>query len=197
MLTPNSPQAVPYPAANEFFDFVDQSFGHYPLWLCPFRQRGQSPQSPCGPLAEKPASKYPEMLLNFGVWGPGPKERRAFVEANRRLEHKIEDLNGRKWLYAHTYNTEEEFWNMYDRKSYDALRAKYNATYLPTIYDKVKVDVDAEERAMRESWVIWLLALFWSIWPLSGLYGVYSAAMGGNYLLPRQKRWGRVQKSKG
>lgn len=86
---------------------------------------------------------------------------------------------------------------MYDRKSYDALRAKYNATYLPIIYDKVKIDVDAEERAIRESWTIWLLALFWSIWPLSGLYGVYNAAMGGNYLLPRQKRWGRVQKSKG
>jgi hypothetical protein len=32
--------------------------------------------------------------------------------------------------------------------------AKYNATYLTTTYDKVKVDVDAEEKALRESWTV-------------------------------------------
>ena len=186
--------AVPYPVATEFLEYVDRSFGHYPLWLCPIHQRGKSSQAPLGPLAEKSNPNIPEKLLSFGVWGPGPSDRRAFVEANRRLEHKILELNGRQWLYAHTYHTEKEFWAMYDRESYDALRAKYDATYLPNIYDKVKVDVDAEEKAIKESWVLWFLALFWSIWPLSGLYGVYKAAVGGDYLLPHTAKWNHVQK---
>ncbi len=174
--------AVPYTAAEEFLHYLDQSFGHYPLWLCPLRQTGKIPGSPHGLLAEKASLNSPEMLLNFGVWGPGPKRRNDFVAANRKLEHKVRDLNGRKWLYAHAYYSEEEFWEIYDRKEHDALRAKYNATYLPTIYDKVKVDVDAEEQAIRDSWMIWLLATFWSIWPLSGLYGVYKVVIGGDYL---------------
>ena len=185
---------VPYATANDFHKYVDESLGHYPLWLCPIHQRGQSQQAPQGPLAEKPQPNDPEMLLNFGVWGPGPSNRRAFVETNRRLEHKIRQLEGRKWLYAHTYNTEEEFWEMYDRNNYDALRAKYQATYLPNIYEKVKVDVEGEEKAMRESWVVYLLAIFWSIWPLSGLYGVYKATIGGDYLLPRDVWLSGVQK---
>ena len=188
---------VPYATANDFHKYVDESLGNYPLWLCPIHQRGTSQQAPQGPLAEKPKPNDPEMLLNFGVWGPGPSNRRAFVEANRRLEHRIQELEGRKWLYAHTYNTEEEFWNMYDRKNYDALRAKYQATYLPNIYEKVKVDVEGEEKAMKDSWVVYLLAIFWSIWPLSGLYGVYKATLGGDYLLPRDVWWSGVQKLKG
>jgi hypothetical protein len=130
----------------------------------------------------------PEMLLNFGIWGPGPKDRRKFAEWNRDLERKVYELGGQKWLYAHAYYTEEEFNEMYDRKTYDALRRKYHATYLPSVYDKVKVDIKAEEQALRESWILWLIALFWSIWPLSGLYGVYKAAFGGDYLLPRNSR---------
>ena len=186
--------AVPYEVATHFLEYVDKSFGHYPLWLCPVHQRGKSQKSPLGPLAEKFNPNIPEKLLNFGVWGPGPSDRRAFVEANRRLEHKISELNGRQWLYAHTYHTETEFWAMYDRESYDVLRRKYDATYLPSIYDKVKVDVDAEETAIRESWVVWFLALFWSIWPLSGLYGVYKAIIGGDYLLGHKTSWSHVQK---
>lgn len=52
----------------------------------------------------------------------------------------------------------------------------------------MKVDVESEEKAKRESWTIWLLALFWSIWPLAGLYGVFKAIVGGDYLLPKKGR---------
>jgi delta24-sterol reductase len=176
--------AIPYPSAEEFVNYLDRAFTHYPLWLCPLKQTGKSSNSTYGLTAEKPAPNAPEMLLNFGVWGPGPRGRRAFIEANRSLEQKVDSLGGKKWLYAQTYYTEEEFWNIYDRKEYDALRQKYHATHLPSLYDKVKVDFAAEERSMNASWKIWLLAFFWSIWPLSGLYGVLSALLGGNYLMP-------------
>jgi Delta24-sterol reductase len=186
--------AVPYPAAEDFVDWLHETFGIYPLWLCPLRQRGKAANSPLGLLAEKVDPNAPEYLMNFGVWGPGSRNRQEFVRANRRLEQKVQDLQGKKWLYAHAYYTEDEFWSIYDRKEYDALRTKYHATYLPSVYDKVKVDVEAEEKAIRESWIVWLLALFWSIWPLSGLYGVYRAWMGGDYLLAERTR--KVQSTK-
>lgn len=97
----------------------------------------------------------------------------------------MHELGGQKWLYAQTYYAEDEFYGIYNRKEYDAIRKKYHAEYLPTVYDKVKVDVESEEKAKRESWRVWVMALFWSIWPLAGLYGVWKALIGGDYLLPK------------
>ncbi|KAI9829189.1 MAG: hypothetical protein M1826_005784 [Phylliscum demangeonii] len=181
--------AVPYSAAEALVEYVDRVFKFYPLWLCPLRQTGSSPHSAHGLLALKTSAEPREMLLNVGVWGPGPRRRRDFVSANRAFEQKVRDLHGTKWLYAHAYYTEEEFWAIYGRGEYDLLRAKYHATHLPTLYDKVKVDVEAEERALQQSWRLSLLAIFWSIWPLSGMYGAFRATMGGDYLLARRAWW--------
>jgi Delta24-sterol reductase len=182
--------AVPYQAADEFSQFLDKGFGFYPLWLCPLRLTSQA--------LDSPYHAYPKVgtLLNFGVWGPGPAGLDEFVAANRKIEQKVQELDGKKALYAHAYYSEEEFWNIYDKQKYDALRAKYNATYLPSIYDKVKVDITGEKKAMSESWMVWLLALFWSIWPLCGLYGVLHVVIGGNYLLPRKSWQNQTLKAK-
>jgi delta24-sterol reductase len=93
-----------------------------------------------------------------------------------------------EWLYAHAYYTEKEFNEIYNREEYDALRKKYFATYLPSVYDKVKVDIEKEKRAIRGSWIFWMIAVFWSIWPLTGLYGVYKVLLGGDYLLPKTSK---------
>jgi Delta24-sterol reductase len=110
-------------------------------------------------------------MINFGVWGPGSKDQLEFLIHNRMLEQKV-GHGGRKWLYAHAYYTEDEFWRIYNRAEYDALRAKYSASYLPSVFDKVKVDMEAEERAAHASWGAFLLHLSWSVWSLRGLYGV-------------------------
>ncbi|KAK9364898.1 hypothetical protein V1509DRAFT_643224 [Lipomyces kononenkoae] len=176
--------AVPYENAGHLIDYLHGSFEHYPLWLCPLRQTGKSDCLLYGLMAQKakPNQTEPTMLLNVGIWGPGPTRRKAFVQMNRDLERKVHELKGQKWLYAHAYYTEAEFWDIYDRKEYDELRTKYHATYLPSIYDKVKVDVTAEVQATRASWTVWLIAMLWSIWPISGLYGAIHAALGGDYL---------------
>lgn len=179
---------IPYPGAADFSKYLDEEWGYYPIWLCPLKTNGQSTDEVQNQLYRKTACLLPETMLNFGVWGPGPRDRMKFVEWNRRFEQKVTDLGGVKWLYAHAYYTEDEFNDIYDRKAYDALRTKYNATHLPSVYDKVKVDFTAEQKALKESLAVWLLALFWSIWPLSGLYGVYKAVIGGDYLLPKTSR---------
>ncbi|KAI9642323.1 hypothetical protein NHQ30_009125 [Ciborinia camelliae] len=193
--------AIPYPRTTEFVDYLDNDFRQWPVWLCPLRQAGLSSESSLGLLAERKGnSSTPGMLLNFGVWGPGPDGRDAFISWNRRFEHKVRELGGQKWLYAHAYYTEKEFDEIYNRREYDALRVKYHATYLPSIYDKVKVDIESEGKKLQASWSLWLLAIFWSIWPLSGLYGVFQACFGGDYLLPKiraSKKEGKLKNKVG
>ncbi|KAK3316949.1 hypothetical protein B0H66DRAFT_562450 [Apodospora peruviana] len=178
---------VPYAHANEFAGWVDKTLHTYPIWLCPLRLRRTTPDAAHGLHAELADPTVPE-YLNFGVWGPISFNRRECVRLNRELEQEVSRLDGKKCLYAHAYYTEDEFWAEYDRHSYDKLRGKYGASYLPSVYDKVKVDVDAEEAAARASVGAMLLTFVWGIWPIAGLYGVYRAVLGGDYLLKKERR---------
>lgn len=61
------------------------------------------------------SSSVSRSMLNIGVWGCGPQNYDEFIGKNRALEKKLDELGGRKWLYAQTYYTKEEFWKVYDR----------------------------------------------------------------------------------
>ena len=177
--------ALPYSTAPEFLEYVDHNLNIYPIWLCPLLV---SPEVPLHPHAYSDPQSKETILLNVGVWGLGPTNPEAFIAANRKMEKKLQNLRGFKWFYARAYYSEDEFYEIYDQKWYDGLRKKYHATYLPTVYDKVKDD-PAKEKRKREiqsqSLVLWLLLLLWEVWPFSGLWGVYCAYMGGDYLLEK------------
>ncbi|KMU75654.1 hypothetical protein CISG_04829 [Coccidioides immitis RMSCC 3703] len=174
--------ALPWPAAGDFIHYLNEKFDRYPLWLCPIKPHPQGYASFHPQIL--PASKSPEsqrvvhgvgeeedtMLLNVGLWTPGPSSHRAFIEANRALEHMVYSLGGAKWLYAQTFYTENEFWTIYDRETYDALRKKYHSSLLPSVYDKVKTDPAASTAAFDR--VKYLR-------PLPGIYGVLRATIGG------------------
>ena len=183
--------ALLYAAAPKFIDFADETFGIYPLWLCPLRQETLPTMHPHSAEMEDDG-RTPKQMLNIGLWGSWSRDEDEFVRQNRKLEHRLQELGGMKWLYAQTYYTKEEFWSIYDRKWYDALRAKYNATSLPSVYDKVKVDVEGEKKAVEGSWGLWLL----TFWPLSGLWGLYKAIVSGEYLLARKSTWQSIEPKK-
>jgi hypothetical protein len=94
----------------------------------------------------------PKSMLNIGLWDRASSDMDTFVRQNRQLEGKLADLGGRKVLYSHTYYTEAEFWQLYDRKRYNGLRQRYSTTTLPTVYDKVKVDV-LKHKQEKVSWI--------------------------------------------
>jgi len=176
-------QDLPFPFATvqKAIEYIDAEFKIWPLWLCPLRNPRKGHRSlHVSAMGEDVAT---EGVLSIGVWGPGPKDHRKFIGANRRFEGKIYELGGIKVLYARTYYTEDEFWRVYDRQWYDSLRQKYHATTLPTVYDKVKADLDSKKASTNPSVFVWLLRIFWSIWPFSGLYGVFQVLVGGDYLL--------------
>lgn len=170
--------ALPFSTAEQFVNYTHKVFGIYPLWLCPLRQSQPPTMHPHIDEVEKP-------MLNIGLWGFGPPRPDDFVQANRDLERKLRELGGMKWLYAQTYYTEDEFWQMYDRKWYDALREKYNATSLPSVYEKVKVDVNIEEKSVDAPFGSSLI----NTWPFGGLYGIKKAIDSGAYLQARTSAW--------
>jgi Delta24-sterol reductase len=178
--------AVPKASAQKFVEYLDQELGVYPLWLCPLRQGPSMSLGHSGvSLTDRGGGAK---VLSIGLWGPGPTDRNAFFVANRKIEQKLHELGGLKWLYARAYYTEDEFWEMYDRKAYEALRLKYHAASLPTVFDKIKKDRPPEESTAG----VWTyVPSFWNIWPISGLYGVYRATLalytpfGKNYILAK------------
>ncbi|KAI1641660.1 FAD-binding domain-containing protein [Daldinia loculata] len=175
---------VPFDDADGFFNWVDQTFNIYPIWLCPLRLRRDTPDAAHGLHANFANPNYPEFMLNFGIWGPGPSDYQKLVHLNRAIEQKVHELGGNKTLYAQAYYTEEEFWKSYDRPAYDNVRERYHASHLPSVYDKVKVNEDAKRKAMEGSRMPVILR---NVRPFQGLYGVYKAWRGGDYILQAKK----------
>ena len=172
--------ALPYSTVDSLIEYTQASFNIFPLWLCPSRQDCLETFHRHYPDREDDGTLKP--MLNVGLWGFGPSNRESFIKLTQDLEVKLQELGGMKWLYANTYYPEIDFWNIYDRKLYDALRAKYHATSLPSVWHKVHTDVDAEAEAVKSSW--WLR--FLTLWPVSGLWGVYSARASGQKLLAQR-----------
>ena len=182
--------ALPFSTAETFINYTIDTFGIFPLWLCPLRHPTRLPT--LHPHLSKTATathtQTPNPMLNIGLWGFGPTQHDEFIAKNRDLEHKLRESHGMKWLYAQTYYTETEFWDLFDRQWYDALRRKYNAeSTLPSIWHKVYVDANAQKQAVNESWSSWALGF----WPLGGIWGLRKAIQSGDYLVARKSRWKR------
>jgi delta24-sterol reductase len=175
---------VPAPNAKDFISYVDNELGIRPLWLCPLRKLEKGERS----FHPHAGDDDETMALNVGVWGPGPKDWSAFERVNKGLEQELKRLGGMKWLYAQVFCSEDEFWGRYDRDGYVALRKKWHAESLPSVWEKVR----RKERRKRKGWK----EVLWRIWPVSGLYGVWKAWKGGDYLVAREREgwlvWGIV-----
>ena len=123
--------AIPVEKATLFLKYINESFGIKPLWLCPLKTDHTSPFSS--------SNLDTSLVINVGVWSGAIRSRDEFLQINRAIEKKVSELGGKKWFYAHAYYPENEFWNLYRKDTYDALRTKYHATHLPSTYDKVRV----------------------------------------------------------
>ncbi|KAH7027875.1 uncharacterized protein B0I36DRAFT_328097 [Microdochium trichocladiopsis] len=182
---------IPYDTAEQFIDYTSDKLGIWPLWLCPLK-------TPAGPGTFHPhlrgARATPQgqtgEMLNVGLWGWGPSDPDAFVQANRSIEDKVAELGGTKWFYAHTYYSEAEFWRVYGPRAwYDALRAKYRAASLPSVYDKVKVKINPRKES---GWKPWLKAK----WPVGGVWGIWKGIKSRDYMLHRNATWKWDHKAK-
>jgi len=123
---------IPIDRAADFLAFLHDEIGVLPIWLCPVR----------APSAAAPFTLYPlrpgTIYMNFGFWDiVKDRERHPPGYRNRLIERKVAELAGWKSLYSDSYYTPEEFWRVFDRAAYSALKARYDPKgTLPGLYEK-------------------------------------------------------------
>lgn len=122
---------VPAKNAVALLEYMDKNFPFYPTGFCLMKPEPRSDLQCNGIEAD--------LLVNIGVYGKRITPHAAFVQANRYIESTLKKLGGKKWFYAHSYYTSDEFWRIYDKKRYEKIRKIYHATYLPSINKKVVV----------------------------------------------------------
>jgi FAD/FMN-containing dehydrogenase len=123
---------IPIARAAEFLEFFSAEVGILPVWICPIRSGPASERFPLYPL--KPDALY----VNFGFWDVvRDRVQREPGHYNRKVERKVEALGGIKSLYSDSYFAPEEFWSVYDRDAYRALKRRYDPEgALGDLYDK-------------------------------------------------------------
>ncbi|CAD6185161.1 unnamed protein product [Caenorhabditis auriculariae] len=110
---------VPLDRLNETINVFHKEVEVYPIWLCPFNQ-------PSCPGMVRQRSGKSIMYVDVGVYG--------ITEKKKIMTH----TKGFQMMYADTYMTRSEFWEMFDSSIYDWLRTKYQCTQaFPDVYDKV------------------------------------------------------------
>lgn len=177
--------ALPFSSAEPFVDYTSDTLGIWPLWLCPLKQSPLPTLHPHNSAVVEADNDTLQPLLNVGLWGKGPTDHDEFVRVNRDIEDKAHELGGMKWLYAHTYYAEDDFWRDFDRGWYESLREKYGATSLPSLYEKVKVDVQAEKSLVASSWPMYIR----ETWPISGVWALVKSVQSGTYLQAKNSTW--------
>jgi len=110
---------IPIQEAARFYDFFRKEVGIKPIWICPYKSYSQETRYAFCPMDTK------ALYVDFGFWDRVETNGNdGFI--NRKIEDKVRELGGFKSLYSDSYYTEKEFWEMYDRKRYEELKAKYD-----------------------------------------------------------------------
>lgn len=111
---------IPAENACQFYQFFKQEVKIDPMLICPLRMNPDLDQFMFCRLQKQ------QTYINFGAYGnfiPSDQELGFF---NRRIENKVTEARGNKWLYSNVFYSEQEFWNLYDKPAYFSLKNKYD-----------------------------------------------------------------------
>lgn len=113
---------VPIERCVEFLDWFLENVPIEPLWLCPLRLRDDSNQGAAWPLYPLRAH---HTYVNVGFWSSvpvGPEEGYT----NRRIERKVDELEGHKSLYSDAFYSREQFDDLYGGEAYKTVKKMYD-----------------------------------------------------------------------
>ncbi|MSR68663.1 FAD-binding oxidoreductase [Candidatus Saccharibacteria bacterium] len=112
---------LPIQSAEKFLTFFNKTIQIQPIWNCPVRQL--NPKVEWSLFKMKPRQLY----VNFGFWDSViVGESLPQGHLNCKIESVVKLLRGKKSLYSNSFYSKEEFWKLYNKKSYDILKSRYD-----------------------------------------------------------------------
>jgi hypothetical protein len=107
---------LPFSRLKEFLLWYEQDFGHYPLWCVPYRRVHDYEW-----LSDSFWRGFDdELMVDIAIYG---MRQRGETNYYRLLETKLQELQGVKTLISYNYYPEDEFWQIFNRPNFEAVKA--------------------------------------------------------------------------
>jgi FAD/FMN-containing dehydrogenase len=107
---------LPFSKVPAFLDWYQREVGHFPLWCVPYRRVHDYEW-----LADSfYAGMEDRLFLDLAIYG---MKQPPGKNVHRMLEEKLRELGGVKTLIAHNYYSRDEFWSIWNKRNYDAVKA--------------------------------------------------------------------------
>lgn len=108
---------IPAKKFEEFFKWYEKDFDFYPLWIVPYKIEKPYPWIN-GEHLEPGETLY----IDCAVYGKQNNE--DGMDYSKFLEKKTVELRGIKTLISRNHFSEDEFWQVYDRKNYLKIKSE-------------------------------------------------------------------------
>jgi len=107
---------LPFSRLKEFLLWYEKDFGHFPLWCVPYRRVHDYEW-----LADGFWKGFDdELMVDIAIYG---MKQRGETNYYRLMEEKLQELNGIKTLISYNYYPEDEFWRIFHRPNFEAVKA--------------------------------------------------------------------------
>ena len=107
---------VPFSRVPEFLVWYERELGFYPLWCVPYRRVRDYEWLDDSFYRAMTDQLFLDLAI-YGMRQHGPRN------THRLMEEKLHELGGIKTLIAHNYYGEAEFWSIWNKRNYDAVKA--------------------------------------------------------------------------
>lgn len=121
---------LPFSRLKEFLLWYERDFRHFPLWCVPYRRVHDYEW-----LADDFwAGMEDELMVDIAIYG---MEQRGETNYYRLMEKKLQELGGVKTLISYNYYPEDEFWRIFNRPNFEAVKAITDPDNIfRTLYEK-------------------------------------------------------------
>ena len=108
---------VPFSKAGAFMRWYERELDHFPLWVVPYRRVHDYEWL----VDDYWRSLDDDLFLDIAIYG---MKQTGDRNAHRMIEEKLRELGGIKTLISHNYYPEAEFWQIFNRPNYDAVKRR-------------------------------------------------------------------------
>lgn len=107
---------VPFSRVPAFLEWHQRELDFYPLWCVPYRRVRDYEWLDDSFYAGMTDDLFLDLAI-YGMRQTGPRN------VHRMIEEKLREVGGIKTLISHNYYPRDEFWSIFNRRNYDAVKA--------------------------------------------------------------------------